>query len=373
MERWRLILGGGAADGTGATLRPELARLDETLAALYEPTRGAGLGSSAPRLARWLGDVRAAFPRAALEVLERDALDRTRLCTLLDTPELLDQLEPTVHLAANLLMLARAVPAETRASARALVRGIVGRLRRHLEPRLRASVRGGLQRAAHGRRGPTPPVDLPRTLRRNLKHWDARGRRLVLERLIGKAHARRALHEVVVCLDQSGSMAASVIYASVCASVLAGLPALRTRLVAFDTAPVDLSEHLHDPVDLLFGAQLGGGTDIGAALRCCRAQITRPERAVLVLISDLFDGGDPEQRRAELARMRLQGVRIVCVLALGDDGVPAYDRETAAELAALSIPAFACTPDRFADLMGAALAGQDLRAWAQAQGYPSGA
>jgi hypothetical protein len=214
-------------------------------------------------------------------------------------------------------------------------------------------------------------LDWDRTIRANLRHYDPKRRIVVPERLIGMGRRRAALRDVVLCVDQSGSMAASVVYAGVFGAVLASLPALNTRLVVFDTSVVDLTDELSDPVELLFGTQLGGGTDINRALAYCQQIITRPAQTVLVLISDLFEGGDADQMHKRAAALVRSGATVVCLLALNDRGAPSYDHREAAILAALGIPTFACTPDLFPDLMAAAIHRRDLTAWASQHDIPA--
>jgi uncharacterized protein with von Willebrand factor type A (vWA) domain len=186
----------------------------------------------------------------------------------------------------------------------------------------------------------------------------------VVERLVGHGRRRSSLRDVVLCIDQSGSMAPSVVYSSIFGAVLASLRAVSTKMVLFDTSVVDLSEELSDPVDLLFGTQLGGGTDIDRALAYCQQLVTRPTQTILVLVTDLYEGGNAQrmlQRAAELVR---SGVVVICLLSLSDQGTPSYDSQHAAQFASLGIPTFACTPDQFPELMAAALQRQNIGAWA---------
>jgi hypothetical protein len=157
-------------------------------------------------------------------------------------------------------------------------------------------------------------------------------------------------------------MATSVVYASLFAGVLATMPALRTSVLAFDTAVADLSALASDPVELLFGVQLGGGTDIARALRHARSLVIEPARTVVVLVSDLYEGGSRAPMVAEAAALVQSGVTVLSLVALSDDGAPAFDYATATEFAALGIASFASTPDAFVDLFAAALAGDDLAA-----------
>lgn len=370
LRRWRLVLGGeGGGDGTGQALGGDDAGMDRALAALYgrseEPGRGtrrkAGLGGSAPQVARWLGDVRTYFPTPVVQVMQRDAIDRLGIASLLLEPEMLAAVEPDVHLVGTLLSLAKAMPDEARETARTVVRQVTDDLERKLAARTRATLTGALDRAARVQRPRHRDIDWDRTIRANLKHYVPEHRTVVPERLVGYARAARSVRkEVVLAIDQSGSMAASVVYASVFGAVLASMRSLATRLVAFDTAVVDLTDQLSDPVDVLFGTQLGGGTDINRALAYCQQRITRPADTVVVLISDLYEGGIRQEMLKRVAAMKASGVQFVALLALSDEGAPAYDREHAAALAALGAPAFACTPELFPEVMAAALEGRPL-------------
>ncbi|MFJ2431958.1 VWA domain-containing protein [Streptomyces anulatus] len=392
LRRWRMVLGADSADSTGCTLTGQDAAMDGALNALYgggagkKPGggrgaggRSAGLGASAPSVARWLGDIRTYFPSSVVQVMQRDAIDRLGLAALLLEPEMLEAVEADVHLVGTLLSLNKAMPETTKETARAVVRKVVEDLEKRLASRTRATLTGALDRSARISRPRHRDIDWNRTIRANLKNYlpvpgpagaggaggagdpggtgGAAGRgTIVPERLIGYGRASRsAKKDVILCIDQSGSMAASVVYASVFGAVLASMRTLSTRLVVFDTAVADLTDQLDDPVDVLFGTQLGGGTDINRALAYCQSKITRPADTVVVLISDLYEGGIRDEMLKRVAAMKASGVQFVTLLALSDEGTPAYDHEHAAALGALGAPAFACTPDLFPDVMAAAI------------------
>ena len=381
LRRWRLVLGGGEADGVGETLGGDDAGRDSVLDALYGEGgggrgagRGSGLGRSSPRVARWLGDIRSYFPASVVSVLQRDAMERLGLAQLLLEPELLGAVQPDIHLVGTLLGLQRAIPEHSRETARLVVRSVTDQLEARLAAPTRQAVSGALHRAARTRRPKAGDIDWGRTVAANLRHYQPELGTVIPERLVG--YGRRSpqvLREVILCLDQSGSMAASVVYASVFGAVLASVRSLSTRLVVFDTAVVDLTDDIDDPVDVLFGVQLGGGTDIAGALSYCAGRVTRPRDTVLVLVSDLFEGGDPEEMLRVAASLVGSGVTVVALLALSDDGAPAYDHDHAAAFADLGIPAFACTPDLFPDLMAAAIERRDLQSWTAAQGLHTAA
>ncbi|MFB8144033.1 VWA domain-containing protein [Streptomyces parvus] len=391
LRRWRMVLGADSADSTDRALTGQDAAMDSALNALYgggggkKPNgrgtggRSAGLGASAPSVARWLGDIRTYFPSSVVQVMQRDAIDRLGLATLLLEPEMLEAVEPDVHLVGTLLSLDKAMPETTKETARAVVRKVVEDLEARLESRTKATLTGALDRSARISRPRHRDIDWDRTIRANLKNYltlpapdtattagatgttgtagaTATTGTVVPERLIGYGRSSRsAKKDIVLCVDQSGSMAASVVYASVFGAVLASMRTLSTRLVVFDTAVVDLTDQLDDPVDVLFGTQLGGGTDINRALAYCQSRITRPADTVVVLISDLYEGGIRDEMLKRVAAMKASGVQFVTLLALSDEGAPAYDHEHAAALGALGAPAFACTPDLFPDVMAAAI------------------
>jgi Mg-chelatase subunit ChlD len=363
-RRWRLILGGGANDGTSCQLSGSDLGMDRTLEALYDSDRKAGLGSSSPNVARWLGDIREYFPSSVVRLMQADALERLQLRQMLLEPEMLASVEPDVNLVATLMSLRAVIPNRTKETARLVVRKVVEELTKKLENPTRQAIAGALNRSIRNRRPRLQEIDWDRTIRVNLRHYQPDYRTVVPETRIGFGRKRNSLRDLILCVDQSGSMAASVVYAGVFGAVLASIPSVSTRMVVFDTAVVDLTEEISDPVELLFGVQLGGGTDIHRALTYCEGLVRRPTDTVLVLISDLFEGGDRAGLLKKAAALVDAGVKMVALLTLSDNGAPGYDHDIAAKFAALGIPSFACTPDRFPDLMAAAMKGDDLQAFA---------
>jgi Mg-chelatase subunit ChlD len=376
LRRWRLVLGknaaagmngtGGNADGNGGgfSLAGRDLEMDKALEALYDSERSAGLGSSSPNVARWLGDIRTYFPSSTVRVMQQDALQRLKLTQMLLEPEILENVDADVHLIATLLSLSKVIPEQTKDTARQVVRKVVEEIERKLANPLIAAVRGSLNRATHTRRPHSNEIDWNRTIRANLKNYQPDYSTIIVEQLIGHGHKRSSLRDIVLCVDQSGSMASSVVYAGIFGAVLASIKAVSTRMVVFDTSVVDLTDDLQDPVDLLFGTQLGGGTDINRAIAYCQQVITRPAQTILVLITDLYEGGNQEEMLQRAAQLVDSGVQVICLLALSDKGAPSFDQHNANLLAHMGIPAFACTPDLFPDLMAAAIQKQNLNTWA---------
>lgn len=363
LKRWRLILGGNEADGTGITLTPEEQRIDQSLEAVYDSDRRGGLGSSAPKVSRWLGDIREFFPQTVVQVIQRDAIKRLNITSLLTEKEMLETVVPDVHLVATLMSLSRVIPEKNKEMARQVVRKVVDELLRKLSAPTQQAVTGALNRSARRRNPRYNEIDWKTTITKNLKNYQPEYKTIIPEVRIGYGRKRKAMKNIILCLDQSGSMGTSVIYSGIFGSVLASIPAVNTRMVVFDTAVVDLTDDLQDPVDLLFGVQLGGGTDIARALTYCQGVITRPQDTVLVLVTDLYEGGDPREMRKKFVSLVNSGVQLIVLPALNDDGAPSYDRDHAEFLANIGVPTFACTPDKFPDLMAAALSKQDIGMW----------
>ena len=364
IRKWRLILGSEQNDGTGFSLQGHDLQMDKTLEALYDSNRSGGLGASSPNVSRWLGDIRTFFPSSVVQVMQQDALKRLNLTQMLFEKEMLENVEADVHLVATLMTLSRVIPDKTKDTARQVVKKVVDELLRKLAQPMQQAVAGSLNRSIRNRRPRHNEINWHATILKNLKHYQPEYKTIVPETKIGYGKKRSSLKDVVLCLDQSGSMGTSVVYSGIFGSVMASIPAIKTKMVVFDTAVADLTEELSDPVDLLFGVQLGGGTDIHAALKYCQQIITKPLDTVLVLITDLYEGGDEAGMRKKAVELVSAGVQVIVLLALNDEGAPSFDHANATFLSTLGIPVFACTPDKFPDLMAAALSKQDLGMWA---------
>ncbi|MDC0749681.1 VWA domain-containing protein [Polyangium mundeleinium] len=386
-QRWRLILGkrvedqlcGGGGAGMGGRggsglLTREMAEMDAALGALYDieetdpgngsgssNKRSAGLGASRPKLAAWLGDVRKYFEQDVVAVIQQDAIEKKGWKELLFEPESLAQITPSVELVGTLLTMKDMIPDRAKDAAREIVRAVVEEIKKRMQGELERAVRGALDRSRHQPIPSLPNLDWRRTIGKNLKNYQKERRTIVPDRFFffARQHRRREWN-VIVAMDQSGSMASSVVYGGVMGSILASLPALETHVVAFDTEVVDLTPRLVDPVDLIFGIQLGGGTDINRAVGYCQGLVSNPRRTLFILLTDLYEGGNQEQMVKRMEEMVQSGVRAMCLLALDDSGTPMYDAELAKKLAKLGVPCFACTPNALPPMLEAALKGHDL-------------
>lgn len=369
-RRWQLAVG---VDDEQGELSDRDRRLHAALSALYDSgsdKRRGSLGASSPRVAKWLGDIREFFPTPVVQIVQKDAFERLNLKALMLEPEFLSTLEADVHLVADLIALRAAIPGKALETARQVVRKVVDDLMRRLEHNTRETLRGAINRSQRTRRPRHADIDWPRTIGANLRHYQPQQRTVVPETLIGHTRhtkSRAELDHVILCVDQSGSMASSVVYSSIFAAVMASIPGLSTKLICFDTSIVDLTDQLADPVEVLFGVQSGGGTDINSALAYCEKQIEIPTKTHLVLITDLYEGGDANSMLARAAAIKQSGVNLVVLLALSDEGHAAYDAKHAEAIASLGCPVFACTPDQFPSMMASALRGRDLQSWAAEQ------
>ena len=305
LRRWRLILGKDSQEclsqystgGCGLSGDDQL--MDEALAAIYDETsesgggqRQAGLGSSAPRLAKWLGDIRTYFKEDVVTVIQQDAIERRGMKQLLFEPEMLKNVQPNVQLVGTLMSLKGQIPERTKETARMVVRSVVDQIKLTLEQKIRQAVLGALNRNEHSPIPNASCIDWKWTIGRNLKNYNRDLKTIIPERVYFYSRAQRSNNwTVIVDMDQSGSMADSVVYGAITGSIFASLPALETHVVAFDTEVINLTEQCgDDPVDMLFGVQLGGGTDINKSVGYCEQFIKEPRRTLFILITDLFEG-----------------------------------------------------------------------------------
>ncbi len=383
IKRWRLILGHSSQDmlnnyiSGGCQLSPDQQIMDEALAAIYDETdaqgrsggssRSAGLEKSMPRLAKWLGDIRTYFTQDVVAVIQNDAIEKKGLKQLLFEPEMLKNVEPNIQLVGTLMALKGQIPERTKETARIVVQAVVDKIKHLLEQQIRQAVMGALNRKQHSPIPNVSSIDWKRTINRNLKNYNMEYGKLIPDHFYFFSRTQQSNKwTIIVAMDQSGSMADSVVYGAVMGSIFASLPALNTRIVAFDTEVADLTEQCgNDPVDMLFGVQLGGGTDINKSVAYCEPFIEEPAKTLFILITDLFEGGNEAQLVRRLQEMKESGVRVICLLALSDSGIPSFDSRLAGKLSGIGIPCFGCTPQRLPELVEGAIRGDDLQSLAE--------
>jgi hypothetical protein len=386
LQRWRLILGKGAEGSLGkmgdCALSGELGELDEALEAIYtsddmdqsewsaDPshgTHGPTKGRTMPKVAKWLDQIRNFFPRDVVVVLQKDAIERKGLKQLLLEPEIMANIEPSLDLASTVLAMKNMVPERAKAAARDLVRKVVEDIRKRLESQFTQAIRGALQRNRHSPFRSLPNLDWPRTIRQNIRNYQPELKTIIPERLsFFSRQQRQNQWNIIIAMDQSGSMATSLIYGGIMGAILASIGAVETHVVAFNHEDVvDLTEHCSDPVDLLFGVQLGGAEDYWKATSYCERFFHTPAKTLYVLLADLWDTSPNTPRFIKKMEHVLEsGVKAIGLLAISDQGVPSHNETLANKLAEMGMPCFGCTPDHLPELLAGVLRGADLKALA---------
>ena len=365
VERWRLVLGRFARPRLPAEAGGRIARLEAAMDFLYaREYRGRGLrgdgggeasertagdGPSAFTIPSWLSEVRELFPRETLEVIEGHALTRYGLKELITDPQTLARIEPNIELLKTLLSFRGMLKGEVLELARGIIRRVVEEIRARWEPAVRRALSGTENRFRHSPVKAARSFDWRGTVEKNLRHVDPERRRLAARELLFFArNARHVSWRVVLCVDQSGSMAESVIHSAVMAGIFAGIPSFQVNLVVFDTEVVDLSGVAGDPVEALLSVQLGGGTNIAKAVRYGETLVEEPRRTVLLLVSDFVEGGDPDDLLASVKRLKEAGVTLLGLAALDAQAIPAHDPQMAARLVDAGMEVAALTPSHLA-------------------------
>lgn len=379
IRRWRLILGAQSQERFSSMsqewgLTEEQMLMDQALAAIYNHTSEGGFGSSLsgskggsgpsnPQITKWLGDVRTLFDKDLVKIVQADAMERCGLKQLLLEPELLEHLEPDVSLASTLLLLKDQIPKRSKESVREFIQKIVEEINKRLETDIRRAVTAAVNKRQHSPIPSASALDFSYTIKRGLKNYNPDLKKIIPDHFyfFDRTSTTAAnKYTIILDIDQSGSMGVSVIYSSIISCILASMASVRTRVVAFDTNIVDLTEKCEDPVDLLFGFQLGGGTDINKSVAYCQQFIENPKKTLFFLITDLEEGGNRAALLRRLQEMKESKVTVVCLLAIADGGKPYYDAQMAEKVAGLGIPCFACSPEKLPELLERSLKGQDL-------------
>jgi Mg-chelatase subunit ChlD len=343
---------------------PQDAAIERTLAYLYdreyaarghrhrESGGGGSLDPSALTALNWLGGARRLFPRSTFERMQTQAIERYQLTELLSDAETAAAMQPSPALATAILSIRGRLDESLEAGVRTIISATVDEIMTRVKPRFDRAVRGRRTRSRSAQRS-SQNFDWRATIRANLANYDHNSSRIIVERALFTSRARRTLPwEVIVCVDQSGSMASSVMYSAICASILTALPSVRVRLILFDTSVTDVTEIATDPVAVLMTAQLGGGTDIAKAMTYCESLVATPARTVVALISDFEEGGSVTHLMAAVSRLREAGVTLLGLAALDEDAEPSFDRQMADRLSARGMEIAALTPEHFAEWLG---------------------
>ncbi len=363
-RRWRLVLGRYADKAlSDANFSQEELKLERCLDYLYQHEykkrgieqdrrhgQGGGLEASQLTAINWLNQSRKLFPKSTFERMQHHALERYGLTEILKKPEHIRELTPNPATAKALMSMRGHLSGEMRDVIKELIAKVVDELMQKIRPRFMQALQGRRNRFSRSMIKQAQNFDYHRTIRANLKHYQSERQQLIIQEPFFNARIQKHLPwEVVLCVDQSGSMMDSVMYAAICASILAALPSVTTHLVVFDTQVVDLTHMVHDPVEVLLTIQLGGGTYIGQALRYCATKIDNPRRSVVVLISDFEEGGSAGEMLKVVSELHEQGCKLLGLAALDMHANPMYDKVMASRLSERGMHIGAMTPEHLAD------------------------
>lgn len=360
LARWRLVLGEAAEGALGNSLDSQARAMDAALEWLYgregdladRDVRGrqGGTGPSSLTIPDWINEVHTLFPKETIERLERDAVERYKIDEVVTRVDVLSRVEPNETLLRAVLRTKHLMNPEVLAVARRIIEKVVRELMEKLSKEVRQTFSGVLDRRRRSPLKVARNFDFRRTLRENLDRYSPSERKLTIERASFFSRTRRFTErwQVIILVDQSGSMVSSVIHSAVTAACLWGLPGIQTHLIAFDTAVVDLTREVADPVELLMKVQLGGGTDIQKAVAYGARLIDVPRRSIVVLITDFYEGGHPEPLVRRVKELCAQGTKVLGLAALEPDATPNYDRDLARRLVDVGAHVGAMTPGQLA-------------------------
>jgi uncharacterized protein with von Willebrand factor type A (vWA) domain len=365
-DRWRLLLG-RESERLPADARAYARALDE----LYGSGRGEGAndfgtGGDAggreapfPTAREWGEELEALFGTEVREEVLARAADAGRIDVLSELDPA--SVRPSVELLTSVLSLAGGLPEQQVAKLRPLVRRLVEELTRELATRMRPAMTG--LATPRPTRRPGGRLDLPRTLRANLSHTRRLddGRLVVVpERPVFSTRSRQeADWRLILVVDVSGSMEASVVWSALTAAVLAGVPTLSTHFLSFSTQVIDLTDRVTDPLSLLLEVRVGGGTHIAAGLAQARSLVTVPSRTLVVVVSDFEEGYPIGGLLGEVRALAGSGVHLLGCAALDDSGVPRYSIPVAQQLVAAGMPVAALSPLALARWVGDRLRGEN--------------
>ncbi|QDT48953.1 VWA domain containing CoxE-like protein [Symmachiella dynata] len=371
LARWRLVLGKDAeAHNIGCEEDAACQRIESLVGFLFDDSASGGGGSQGGErsgggpaghpltVPEWVEAVNELFPHQAKEVMQRELIRRRGIDQLLESPELLEKVEPNVDLAKTIMTHRDLLTPKTRVLARKLIERVVQQLKERMQIQVEQAITGAIRRDKHSPRAVYRNLDLSTTIRRNLKNYDRDLQRLLVDRLYFYAAERkkRPWH-IIVAVDQSGSMLDSAIFSTIMASIFYELPSVRTSLFLFDTEIADLSEMVGQPVDILLSVQLGGGTNIAKAVTYAE-QITRePARTIVVLITDFYEGGSESDLVNKIGEMAQAGIRLIGLGALGYDARPDYNKATAKKCRKAGMDILVCTPEKLAECMAQIILG----------------
>jgi len=363
-SRWRLVMGPGSEQLCGELGHDDQVR-DECLGFLYDReyegnqnVRGSdgesqtgGLGESQLTVPDWINQIHELFPKQTIERLEKDALERYQLDEMVTTPEVLTRAQPNQSLLKAVLRTKHLMNQEVLKAAQHLVRKSVEELMKKLANDIRTAFQGSLDRRRRSPLKIAKNFDIATTLQRNLKNYDPENQQVVIETPYFYSRIRQQVDrwQLIILVDESGSMMESVIHSAVTAAIFYSMRMMKVHLCIFDTSVVDLTEECVDPVETLMKVQLGCGTEIGQAVEYVAELVENPQRTIVVLITDFYEGGPLNQLYSAARKLVESGVTALGLAALDENANPTYDRDIAANLVDIGWHVGAMTPGELAE------------------------
>ena len=358
LNKWRLILGKYSDNQIG--FKEEASSLnymdmDVLLDYLYSREygeedgvrreRGGSLDPSNLTVPSWITKFREVFPKETVEILEKHALDKYELTELLTDKEVLEKLEPNKELLKNILQMKHLMKGEILETAKQIVKKVADDITKKLENDVKKAIVGRVNKNKSSLIKSSRNIDYKRTIKANLKNFDTEENRLVVDKVYFNDRVKKYNPwNVIIAVDESGSMLDSVIHSAIMAGIFSKLPMLKTNLVIFDTEVVDLSGYIDDPVETLMSVQLGGGTNITKALQYCETLIENPHRTMVILVTDLYEGYGYGNMYASAKSIIESGAKLIVLTALDMEATPSYDKNAAQKMASLGAEVGAMTP-----------------------------
>jgi hypothetical protein len=356
LKRWKLVLGEDPVSSEPIPLNKEEEKLDEIMSFLYTEESDQKTGSGRkPTVSKWLGEIKELFPPNIVHILQRDVLAKIDLNKILKESDLIEMLEPDVETAGIILSLKNNLDENAKRAAEIYINKLVEKLIKKLKFPIEKSIRGAKNKTKSTNRPLQKDIDWHKTIKANLRNYQPNLETVILEKFKGWENKSRILQEIFLVVDLSGSMAGSAIYSGICAHILSKIPSIQTRIIVFDTDVLDLTNLIDEPVKLLLGMNLGGGTDIRKAIKFTKLKINNPSNSILILISDLEEGGSIPGLLEEIKLLKHSGVHIISITGLDESGNHYFSKNVAQSFSKLGITPFACSPEAIPEIFSLAI------------------
>lgn len=357
LNRWRLILG----SFSNLEIDNEYSEIDETLNFLYdrEYTQNGGYSldnfnnsnsskeKSALTVPKWISKVKKLFPKETVEIMQKQALEKYKLTEILTDENILKEIEPNIELLKNILTFKDMMSQNVKKLAYDIVKKTLEEIKNKMEVEIKKVFYGKKLPNSNTTNKIFKNLDIKKTIRYNLKNYDIKNKTIFIDKLFFNQNIKKYNpYNIIILIDESGSMLDSVIYSSIMASIFANLPYLSIKLIIFDISVVDLSEHIKEPIDILFKVQLGGGTNIAQALEYAKKITFAPDKTIVLLISDLFDSNDYKLMYKNANDIIDAGSKLIVLTALDYNANSIYDKEAARYFSKIGAKVGALTPSK---------------------------